>query len=172
MICPYCGSENLEGVDDCAECGQPLGDAYLPDPSSTVEQGLLTDHVDVLSPKVPIAVSAETPVRDVLRMLVDRSIGCLIVADEGKPVGIFSERDALVKLSTNAVSLGDRPVSEFMTTAPTTLEVGAKVAFAVQRMDVGGYRHLPIVGDAGELTGIISVRDILRYLTEKLTAQP
>ena len=172
MTCPYCGAENIDGVDDCAECGQPLSDAYLADPSTTVEQSLLTDHVDVLSPKKPIAISAQTPVRDVLRMLVDRGIGCLIVADEGKPVGIFSERDALVKLNTNAASLGDRPVSEFMTTAPETLEIGAKVAFAVQRMEVGGYRHLPIVGDAGELTGIISVRDILRYLTEKLTAQP
>ena len=171
MNCPYCGTENLDGVDDCAECGQPLSDAHLADPSTTVEQGLLTDHVDVLSPKKPIAISAQTAVRDVLRMLVDRGIGCVIVTDEGKPTGIFSDRDALVKLSTNASSLGDRPVSEFMTTALETLEIGAKVVFAVQRMDVGGYRHLPIVGDAGELTGIISVRDILHYLTEKLTAQ-
>ena len=52
--------------------------------------------------------------------------------------------------------------------SPETLEIGAKVAFAVQRMEVGGYRHLPIVGDTGELTGIISVRDILQYLTESL----
>ena len=147
MNCPYCGTENLDGVDDCAECGQPLSDAHLADPSTAVEQGLLTDHVDVLSPREPIAISAQTAVRDVLRMLVDRGIGCVIVTDEGKPVGIFSERDALVKLSTNAAALGDRPVSEFMTTALETLEIGAKVAFAVQRMEVGGYRHLPIVGD-------------------------
>ncbi len=168
MTCPYCCADNLDGVDDCAECGQPLSDAHLADPSTAVEQRLLTDHVDVLSPKDPIAISAQTSVREVLRMLIDRHIGCLIVAEQGKPIGIFSERDALVKLNTRAAALGDRPVSEFMTTTPETLEIGAKVAFAVQRMEVGGYRHLPVVGDTGELTGIISVRDILQYLTESL----
>ena len=46
------------------------------------------------------------------------------------------------------------------------LQTTAKIAFAVQRMDQGGYRHLPIVAQDGELTGVISVRDILRYLIE------
>jgi CBS domain-containing protein len=170
MICPFCSVENLDGVDDCAGCGQPLSDAHLPEPSTEVERCLLMDRVEVLNPKVPIAVSPDTTVRDVLRLLVDRRIGCVIVADAGKPVGIFTERDALQKLSTNAVSLGDQPVSAFMTGTPDTLDGDAKVAFAVQRMDVGGYRHLPIVSDTGKLTGIISVRDILRYLAEKLTA--
>ena len=170
MICPSCNVENLDGVDDCAGCGQPLNDAHLPEPSTEVERCLLMDRVEVLNPKVPIHVSPDTAVRDVLRLLVDRRIGCVIVVDADKPVGIFTERDALEKLSTNAVSLGDQPVSAFMTGAPDTLEVDAKVAFAVQRMDVGGYRHLPIVSDTGKLMGIISVRDILRYLAEKLTA--
>ena len=45
----------------------------------------------------------------------------------------------------------------------------AKIAFAVQRMDLGGYRHLPIVDREGQLSGIISVRDILEYLTERMS---
>jgi CBS domain-containing protein len=44
----------------------------------------------------------------------------------------------------------------------------AKIAFAVQRMDLGAYRHLPIVDQRGDLVGIISARDILRHLTEHL----
>ena len=102
----------------------------------------------------------------------DRRIGCVIVADPGKPVGIFSERGALVKLNTQAAALGDRPVSEFMTRDPETVEIGAKVVLAMQRMDVCDYRHMPIVGDTGELVGIISLRDILCYLTEKLAPEP
>ena len=172
MICPDCEAENIDGVDDCAECGQPLSDAHLPDPSTQVERCLLTDRVDVLGPKEPTAIAGTTPVGDVLRTMVNRGIDCVIVAEGGKPVGVFSERDALVKLNTDAASVRDRPVSEFMTPDPETLEIGAKVAFAVQRMDVGGYRHVPIVGEDGQLTGIISVRDILRYLTDKLAADP
>ena len=170
MTCPYCGAENLEGVDECGECGQPLTDSHLSDPATLVEQRLLTDRVGLLEPKAPIAVAADTPVRSALRTMVDRGSGCLIVAAAGKPVGIFTERDALSKLGTNAQALGDRPVSEFMTPEPQTLEIGAKVAFAVQRMAVGEYRHMPIVGASGELTGIISVRDILLYLTNTLPA--
>ena len=168
MICPYCGAGNLDGVDDCAECGQSLSDAHLPDPATVVEQSLLADHVQVLDSQTPVVVAADTPVRDVLRAMVDRGTGCVVVADGNRPVGIFSERDALVSLNTEARALGDRPVSGFMTAPPETLEPDAKVAFAVQRMAVGGYRHIPIVGEGGELGGIVSVRDILRYLTEKM----
>jgi CBS domain-containing protein len=168
MICPACGSENIDGVVDCATCSQPLSDLTLSEPATAVERSLLVDRVAVLSPKTAVHTPPHTPVRDVLAMLVDRGIGCVVVADAGKPVGVFSERDALVKLGANAGERGARPVSEFMTPDPETLEVGAKLAFALQRMDVGGYRHLPIVDDAGTLTGVISVRDILRYLADKL----
>ena len=102
--------------------------------------------------------------------MVDKSIGCLLVVDGDAPVGIFSERDALIRLNVEANRLGDQPVSEYMTADPETLQGTAKIAFAVQRMVLGGYRHLPIVGEDGRLTGIISVRDVLRYLTETMTA--
>jgi CBS domain-containing protein len=168
MICPYCGVDNLDGVDDCAGCGQSLSDAHLPDPPTVVEQSLLADRVQVLDPQTPVVVSADTPVRDVLRAMVDGGTGCVVVADGDRSVGIFSERDALMRLNTAASALGDRPVSEFMTAEPETLEPTAKVVFAVQRMDVGGYRHIPIIDEGGELAGIVSVRDILRYLTDKM----
>lgn len=172
MICPYCGAENTEGVDACGECGQPLSDAYLPEPVTEVERCLLTDHVGTLAAKVPVTVAADAAIRDVLRTMVDRRIGCVVVAEAGKPVGVFSERDALTKLHEHATKLGDKPVADFMTPHPETLQGDAKVAFAVQRMDVGGYRHIPIVDRAGALTGVISVRDILDYLTAKLEAEP
>ena len=50
-----------------------------------------------------------------------------------------------------------------------SLQEDTRLVFAVHQMDLGGYRHLPVVGGAGELRGVISVRDILRYLTEKIT---
>lgn len=168
MTCPSCGGENIDGVVDCISCGQPLSDLTLSEPSTAVERSLLVDRVAVLAPKPAIHVDPATPMSEVLTMLVARDIGCVVVAESGKPVGVFSERDALMKLGANAAALRDRPVSEFMTAPAETLEVSAKLAFALQRMDVGGYRHLPIVDDQGVLTGIISVRDILGYLADKL----
>ena len=101
--------------------------------------------------------------------MVEHGIGCVVVADNNLPLGIFSERDALRKINTEALGLAVRPVCEFMTPKPQTLVADAKIAFAVQRMVLGGYRHLPIVGEKGELIGIISARDILRHLTDSMS---
>ena len=57
-----------------------------------------------------------------------------------------------------------------MTADPQTLVEDARIVFAIHRMDLGGYRHLPIVDSQGRLRGVISVRDLLRYLTEKIAA--
>ena len=60
-----------------------------------------------------------------------------------------------------------RPISQFMTADPVTLETSDKIAYALHKMNVGGYRHMPILFE-GKLAGVISIRDILRYLTERI----
>ena len=167
-LCPYCGRKNIPGDDECAACGQPLDESHLAPPSNEVERTLLGDRISVLVPKSPITVAPATPVGEVVRLMAEHRIGCVVVTDGDRPLGIFSERDALRKIDTDAPDLGARPVSQFMTSHPQTLVADAKIAFAVQRMDVGGYRHLPIVDDRGELVGIISARDILRHLTDTM----
>lgn len=168
-ICPTCDAENIEGTDVCEACGQPLSDLHLPKPATVIEQSLLADRVDVLNPREPLTVAPSTEVREVLQRLVEKQVGCAVVVENEKVVGIFSERDALIKMNVDFEELGQCPVSQFMTPQPQTLEVTSKIAFAVRQMDLGGYRHVPIVDADGHLTGVISVRDILRYLTEKMT---
>jgi CBS domain-containing protein len=170
IICPYCDHENLPGADECEQCGNALSDVNLPVPATKLERSLLRDRVGRLTSMPPLTVSLQTPIREVLRLLHERQIGCLMVVDQGRLVGIFTERDALRKLGADAAALGARPVSEFMTPHPQTLPLDAKIAFAVQRMDLGGCRHVPIVSRSGEPLGIVSVRDILKYLTEKLAS--
>jgi CBS domain-containing protein len=168
VSCPYCGSDNIEGVDDCADCGQSLDDMHLAPPQSDLERSLLGDRVSSLKPKHPVTADASTPVGEVMRLMVQRKIGCVVVVDLDQPIGIFSERDALRKIDPESPEAAARPVSEFMTPHPQTLVADAKIAFAVQRMDLGGYRHLPVVGEQGNLVGIISARDILRHLTDNM----
>jgi CBS domain-containing protein len=170
-LCPYCGSQNIPGDDECAECGQPLDDTHLAPPTNEVERTLLGDRIHVLVPKAPITVAPTTPVGDVMRLMVQHRIGCVVVADDDHLVGIFSERDALRKIDPDSPEVAACAVSQFMTPNPQTLVADAKIAFAVQRMDLGGYRHLPIVGERGELVGIISARDILRHLTDTMARE-
>jgi CBS domain-containing protein len=169
ILCPYCEAENIEGADECEACGEALTDLSVRVPASSVEADLLRDRIERLWPKSPCTVAPDTPVGDVLQKMVGETIGCVMVVDRGKLVGIFSERDALMKLNTDAPKMLARPISQFMTPDPVTLETGDKIAFALHKMNVGGYRHVPILFD-GKLAGVISIRDILRYLTERIAA--
>ena len=169
LPCPYCDQEVIEGSDTCDTCGQPLSESHLPVPATAVERALLTDRVKLFQGRRPLTVAPSTTVRECLRSLCDNKVGCLLVEEHGKTVGIFTERDALLKLGERAAELAERPVSEFMTSKVESLPPTAKIAFAVPRMDSGGYRHVPVV-DQGRTVGIFSVRDILSYLTRKLSA--
>jgi CBS domain-containing protein len=169
IVCPYCQAENIEGADDCVECNEPLVDLSIRVPASSVEADLLRDRIERLWPKSPSTVSPNVPVRQVLQKMVDERIGCVMIVEAGKLVGIFSERDALMKLNTDASKFFSRPISQFMTSDPVTLETNDKIAFALHKMNVGGYRHIPILFDR-KLAGVISIRDILRYLTERIAA--
>jgi CBS domain-containing protein len=168
LPCPYCDQDIIEGADTCDACGQPLTDTHLAVPATAVERALLADRVKLFQGRQPLVVRPNTTVREVLRLLVDNRVGCVLIQDAGKTVGIFTERDALLKLADKAAELGDQPISEFMTSKVESLPPSAKIAFAVHRMNMGGYRHVPVVNNEGQTVGIFSVRDILSYLTRKL----
>jgi CBS domain-containing protein len=169
MICPACGYDNIDGVDTCEECEASLVFQSKPEPKSNLEKSIWKDRIKLLSPVKPLAVTPRTTVREVLKLLVDRRIGCVLVVDDGKLVGIFSERDALLRLNADAAALGSEPISNYMTSPAESLGLEDRIAFALHKMDVGGYRHIPIV-DGGSPCGIISIRDILRYMTTTILA--
>jgi CBS domain-containing protein len=168
IICPYCEAEIIEGADECDKCGEALTHLSRRIPASSVEADLLRDRIERLWPKSPSKVSPDTTVAVVLKKMVDERIGCVMIVENDKLVGIFSERDALMKLNIDAAKFLSRPISQFMTADPVTLETNDKIAFALHKMNVGGYRHVPILFH-GMLVGVISIRDILRYLTDRIT---
>jgi len=169
IICPYCEAENIEGADECGDCNQPLSEMSIRVPATSVEADLLRDRIERLWPKTPSTVPSDMPVGQVLKKMVDETIGCVMVVDQGELVGIFSERDALMKLNVDAAKFFSKPISQFMTQQPVTLATNDKIAFALHKMNVGGYRHIPILFN-GKLAGVISIRDILRYLTERIAS--
>jgi CBS domain-containing protein len=110
-------------------------------------------------------VTAEATVREAIQILLARDIGALmVVGPDGKLVGIFSERDLLTKVAGTHPDYDRLPVHQFMTPKPETVGPADLLAFALHKMDVGGYRHMPVVQD-GLPVGMISVRDMLRHIT-------
>lgn len=167
IACPFCGSTNLEGADICDDCQHSLTDLSIPRPSSPVEIGLLKDQIEVLAPKSPLTVPLDMPVGEVLQKMVAKSIGCVIIVEGKELLGIFSERDALMRLNAEVADFLDQPIQTVMTPHPITLQSKDKIAFALHKMHVGGYRHVPIL-TGSDLVGVISIRDILNYLTQRI----
>jgi CBS domain-containing protein len=113
--CSYCGSSNLEGADVCEQCLEPLGEPSFGHADADVERSLLHDKVVQLLPRKPIVVEPTLTVGEVLQLLVERSIGCVLVVEEGRLAGIFTERDAVVRVGAGIDEARGRPVVEFMT---------------------------------------------------------
>ncbi|MCS6976454.1 MAG: CBS domain-containing protein [Gemmatales bacterium] len=166
MICPNCGHDNLPGAEECAQCMQDLTHLDRPSAQDRIEKALLEEPVSVLPPARPVTVRPTETVRQAVQTMVENSVGAvLVVGDGGKLLGIFSERDVLNRLAGLHDQYEELPVSHFMTPDPETVSADDKLAFALHKMDGGGYRHLPVMAD-GIPQGIISVRDILRYVSQ------
>ena len=104
-----------------------------------------------------------------IHIMLENEIGSILVIEDEKLVGIFSERDAVNRVGVEFDTLRNQPISEFMTPMPGTLEAENKIVFAVHKMAIGRYRHIPIV-EGDRPVGMISIRDILRYAEEQMGA--
>ncbi len=162
MICPDCNHDNIAGVDDCGACGQPLA---LLDPSGGELERAISQHaIAVLCPNDPLTTATQATVGSAISTMAEHHVGCLLVLDEsGDLAGIFTERDVLTRVGADRSQLA-HPVGEFMTPSPVTINHDDSIAYALHAMNLGGYRHLPVVDENKRPRGMISVRDILRFL--------
>ncbi|HTL70472.1 MAG TPA: CBS domain-containing protein [Candidatus Eisenbacteria bacterium] len=168
--CPYCGYENIIGSDHCGKCLHSFMQKDVPQPTKEKLQKLImTERVaDFISKIPPILVSPKTSVQEVIeRMQANPTKGCVLVVDEkGSLVGIASIRDILLKVAGIARDPSAWPVERIMTPKPESLDKDAPLSFALNKMSIGKFRHVPVL-DAGKPIGVVSTRDLIEYLTRK-----
>jgi citrate synthase len=116
---------------------------------------------DVMTSPARTAKPSETVAEAAARMRADR-VGSLVAIESGLPVGILTERD-LLEAATSGADFSRACVSEFMTPRPDTVNSTTSVGDALDRLQAGGYRHIPVV-DEGRLVGVLSMRDLLRVV--------
>lgn len=115
-------------------------------------------------PDQPLAANADDPVGNVLQLLRAQRTGAALICEGPKLVGILTERDALKLMARNADM--STPVRDVMSKDPETLSAGATVGEAIRVMAQGGYRHLPVVDDAGVPTSVVAVHGIVHYMVD------
>jgi CBS domain-containing protein len=123
-----------------------------------------------LQPKNPITIEVGSSLSEAVRCMQKHRIGALLVTQQGILVGILTERDLVLKVLGRDVSLS-AAVDDLMTHHPETLESDHPIAFALNRMSLGGYRHVPIVDGGGRASGIISVKDVVDYVVEQFPGE-
>jgi CBS domain-containing protein len=165
MRCPTCGFENLLGSDVCDNCGSDLAGHDTPQSPTTFRGQLLGEHLDALGIADPETLDVAADVNDAIRTMHDKGIDCVLVTDAGRLVGIFTDRDAVLKVA--GLERQDRPIASLMTHDPVVLRHDETIAVAINKMAVGGFRHIPIVAD-GRPTGVVTARDVFRHIVESL----
>jgi CBS domain-containing protein len=136
-------------------------------PAKTIDARLFAEPIRGLHRRAGrVTVPPGTTIGDAARVMKEHRVGCVLVEGAGKLVGIFTERDILTKLVGTGYDPAKVAVDDVMTRNPETLTPEDPIAFALQRMSVGGFRHVPLVDADGRSVGILSVKDIVDYLAE------
>jgi CBS domain-containing protein len=135
------------------------------------DASLLRAPVSALPLHGALTVSPSTVVTQAMRAMQNEHRGCVVVTDDGtkdsKLIGIFTERDVLFRIVDRGRNPAALPIGEVMTPDPETLSVRSAVAYALNKMSVGGFRHIPVVDDEHRPEYVISVRDVVEFLVER-----
>jgi CBS domain-containing protein len=151
-------------------------EAYEDDPSGrerteqVLGEAILNAPIRVLEPRPAVTLDEDATIGDAIRLMLEQRIGAILVVRGGKIKGIFTERDVLRRVVSASLDRA-RPLREVMTPDPETLGLEDGIAFALNRMIIGGFRHVPIVDEAGAPCTVLSLREVVAFIVSLLPNQ-
>ena len=111
--------------------------------------------------KALLTLDSDVTVHDAAKEMKRCNFGAVVVTRNGKLCGIFTERDTLMKVVAEKKDPTKLKLSDVMTKNVKTARIDDEVADSMRRMSQGRFRHLPIVDEEGNLTGMISQGDFV-----------
>ena len=131
----------------------------------TLDKGISpSDPLSTLTQEKFIVLNEQATLRDAIDSMQKYHIGCIMIENNHKITGIFTERDIVQQIVGNRHNLEKECVADYMTKSPDVLHFQDPIAFALNKMISGGYRHIPIVNKEEEPIGIITMQDIINHL--------
>lgn len=137
--------------------------------ATTLAKSLRNDLIGNLNLREACSVAPSDSIRQAVQCMRDRKLGCTLVIDQGKLVGIFTERDFVARVVAMNLDVRES-VRDVMTPSPRVVRTSDGVHRAVELMESDGFRHLPVLDDDGKPVGVLSVKDIVHYLVEYFPA--
>jgi CBS domain-containing protein len=121
--------------------------------------------------RTPLALAAATDtVEHAARMMRDRGVGCLVVTHGGRPSGIVTDRDLVVRVLAEGRDPTTSTLGDFVTYDPITVSENDGIETVVAQMRRHGVRRLPVIDDDGLAVGIVTADDLLVLLGGEMAA--
>lgn len=134
------------------------------------DAGLLREPLRALPIRSALVLRASDSVTEAVRLMQREHRGCVVITEDGSAAsrltGIFTERDVLLRIVDRGKNPATLPLDSVMTTDPEVLQLNGTIAHALNKMSVGGFRHVPVVDEHNHPVFVISVRDIVEFLVE------
>jgi CBS domain-containing protein len=132
-------------------------------PGARIEEILRRDSIRSMRIQPVATTPASARLHDVVSAMQKRRVAAVVVSENDRVVGIFTERDLLNRIVGLALNDG-LTIGEVMTPNPRTLSPDDRIADAIRLMTERGYRHVPLVDAEGKGVGLISARDIVEFV--------
>lgn len=130
-----------------------------------IENRIKAVEVMALGMDRPVVADASTQLREVVRQMRDNRSGCALLTHAGKLAGIFTERDAVLRVVGVKDAL-EMPASNVMTPDPDRVGHKDPLATAVRLMRRRGFRNVPVVDDSDQVVGCVRHKDVVNYVAE------
>jgi CBS domain-containing protein len=135
-----------------------------------VEEIFQTDPISALGLPAPVSIGRDASVGAALAAVQKHGMGYVLVVEYGRPVGMMSEREVLMRIVARDVKYEEN-VDKYMSHSPDTLTLKDPIAVAVQILNEGGEQNIPIVDEAGKAVAVLRTLDIIHFLAEAFPAQ-
>jgi CBS domain-containing protein len=110
------------------------------------------------------SVPPDASVYSAIELMAEKRVGALLVIEEGRLVGIVSERDYARKVILMGRSSKDTFVRQVMTSPAMTIACGTSVDEAMRMMTENRFRHLPVIDSSGRVAGVLSIGDLVNWI--------
>jgi len=167
MICPECKHDNIEGADYCANCGHDLAGLDQPDSPGATGPLFIHQRLADVPARSPVKVGVSDPVGLAVRMMQHADTGCVLVMEDGRLAGIMTPWDILHKVAGPNEDLNAVTCGEVMTADPVFLRDEDDIAVAINKMSIGGFRHIPLL-QGGTPLCVVSIGDLFRHIAPNL----
>jgi CBS domain-containing protein len=165
-------------IDSEAPESEGRDEAYFDELGSkqtVFDSHLLEESVGVLPTRSPLIFAPASTVSDAMRSMQREHRGCVLISADGtagsRLMGIFTERDVLFRIIDRGRNPATLSLGEVMVPDPESLPQDATVAWVLNKMSVGGFRHVPVVDPEGCPVSVVSVRDVVQFLVDHFPSQ-